>query len=205
MNKENYRVFVEIGIIIVKIAFLIKLNMKKLFRSIKLITAVAFTLFFTSCMKEGPQGAQGPRGYSGVVNVDAYSLTVNLADLLYSSTTAEYYINENISTANIVSTDAVLVYYNRETYQGNDYWAQMPFDDYYSSTRYNHFSYELGYNGYMMLNIRNSDGVAPYSPMTTGSLFFRIIVIRGNSKKATIPSTIDTKNYLEVKKFYNLK
>ena len=178
--------------------------MEKSLRFGSVIIAVFFTFFLSSCVKEGPQGIQGPRGQAGIVNVDAYSLTINLADFSYSSTSGEYYINENISIANINSTDAVLVYFNRETYQGNDYWAQLPFDDYYSSTRYNHFSYELGYNGYMLINIRNSDNVAPYTSMS-GNLFFRIIVIRGNSKKATIPSTLDTKNYSEVKRFYDLR
>jgi hypothetical protein len=184
--------------------------MKKFSNKSALTGAFVVVLLFMSCSKEGPMGPQGPsgnngqNGQNGIVNVNSYSLTVSLSDFLLSSSNNEYYIHQNVSNSNIQTSDAVLVYYNRETYQGNDYWAQLPFDDYYDSFNYNHFSYELGYNGYMFINIRNSQASTPYSPML-GNLYFKIIVIRGYiPKKASIPPALNTRNYSEVKQYYKI-
>jgi hypothetical protein len=182
--------------------------MKNFAKKFTLPGVMLFLVLFLSCVKEGPMGPQGARGTSGqdgVVNVDAYQFTVNLSDFLLSSSNYEYYIHQNVSLANIQPADAVLVYYDRETYQSNDYWAQLPFNDYYDTfDNYNHFSYELGYDGYMFINIRNSQGAAPYSPMS-GNLYFKIVVIKGNTnKKATIPSNLNTNNYEELKQYFKI-
>jgi hypothetical protein len=175
--------------------------MKKFANKLAIAGTLIFGLFLFSCVKEGPQG---PAGRNGIVNVDSYSMDVYLADFLFYSTSSEYYIIKNVSYADIQPTDAVLVYLNRETIDNNDYWAQLPFDDFYSSVDCNHFSYELGYNGNMIINIRNSQGYPPYSPMN-GTLHFRFIVIRGYlSKKALIPPNLNTNSYSEVVKYYKI-
>lgn len=188
--------------------------MKSLIKKLALITIVASNLFLASCIKEstpGPQGPQGPQGqpgqdgYDGVVNVDSYTMNVYLNDFQFYSTNREYYLHADVSVANIQSNDAVLVYFYREDFNNHQYWAQLPFDDYYDSFDYNHFSYELGYDGYMLLNIRNSQGVVPYSPMS-GTVSYKFIVIRGNyNKKASAPASVNLNDFSAVAKYYNIK
>jgi hypothetical protein len=160
-----------------------------------------FALIVVSCIKEGPEGPQGPTGNA---NVKTYPFSADLSGFQLVNTSGEYYTTIDFTTVDIGSNDAVLVYYDRETVNSVDYWAQLPFDDWYSSTLYNHFSFEIGDNSKMFINIRNSSGVEPYSPMT-GTLYFKAVVIRGYAgKKAVIPASLNTGNYSEVRNYYKL-
>jgi hypothetical protein len=180
------------------------MNLMKTTKLIKFFMFIALTLIglcVSSC--KGADGNPGQNGADGNANVGTYTFSLNIADLQYNTTYKEY--SSDVTIANIQSNDAIFVYMIRETVDLNDYWVQLPFQDWYDANGYNTYTFEYALTGNMKIQIRNSFGNAPYNPMT-GKLYFKMVVIKGTPlRSATVPTFLNTKNYNEVKAFYNLK
>lgn len=180
----------------------------------KIVALSLFLLFIiTGCKKDaGPIGPQGPKGADGNANVYGYKFVADLANFTFSSSVNEYYIFVNPATISggavtIGDKDAVLLYLFRETIAGVDYYEQLPYDDFYgTSGMFNHHHFEVGTsassNNNICITIRNSTGVAPYTPMT-GYLYYKLVIIKSsNLVKPTLPKDL---SYESIKTHYNLK
>lgn len=175
-----------------------------------IISIFIFGILLVSCTKEGPMGPMGPQGPAGPqgpinnANVISYETTLNLAILRYIAANKSYAAAADISDFYLTDQDVILIYHKY-----NNYWTQLPYDEWFNESYYNHFCFDYYTENnkitHLIIYIKNSSGLAPYSPMT-GNLYFRIVVIKGSmTTKANIPSFINTKDYQQVKEYYNIK
>jgi hypothetical protein len=200
-------------------------------KNISIIFAIIISIvLFVSCTKEGPagpagatgatgaigpsgpQGPQGPQGQQGNANVYGYKFSIPLSSFIGPVTNLEYtYVlnpfNINGWVGSIGANDAVLMYIFNETVSGTDYYQAMPYQDFYSTgSIYNYHSFQVastGTSNIITISVRNSTGIAPYTSMTTGSLYYKLIYIKSTNKmKAVMPKNLD---YESVKSFYHIK
>lgn len=175
----------------------------------------AFTvlaLLFTACKKtEGPKGDTGPQGAQGApgnANVYTYTFTASLASFIGPLTGGEYqqaiapslFMDPGVY---ITDKDAVIMYKYSKTTGATEYYDAMPYLHYYNTSSYNQHYYEVGNDvssNIIILKIRNSNNIAPYSPMT-GNLKYKMVLIKGTNK-LSLPNDI---SYENIKKIYNLK
>ena len=168
-------------------------------------------LLFNGC-KKGDKGEVGPAGTNGNANVQGYTFSVPLASFIGPLTNNGWEYIFNITTvmgsgSYIGANDAILMYLFDQTAAGTDYYNALPYLDYFNAgTAYNQHSFQIGATGstnLILIDIRNSTGGQPYTSMTTGSLYYKIVWVQSRSKqKPILPSDL---SYPSVKAFYNLK
>lgn len=146
-------------------------------------------LTFGACTKakDGAPGAQGPEGNANVIGsntVTTSNWTLNSGIMYYTTLTSS-----NITQA-IVDKGVVLVYEG----DGSGGYFALPYTFGIESST---FDFDLGF---VNIYITNTDASTPANP---GSRTYRIVTI---TSRAMIAHTdVDFKNYVSVKKAFNLK
>lgn len=153
---------------------------------------------------QGAQGIQGVQGNDGNANVKSYDITVPVSSFQKLTINNEYYASATLPVV-VGLYDAVMVYKFKENVNGTDYYAQLPYDDWYNTSYYIHYFFEIGNSNSLFVSLQNSSGSAPFSNMTTGNIYYRVVIIKGTAgRKANIPDGLNTKDYNQVKKVFNL-
>lgn len=174
--------------------------MKKLNYLVILISLIAFT--FTACQKDGPigpQGPEGPQGLDGVVDISSFYYTIFESDWdTFGDPGVGFgYIgsmNFPEITEDVLNYGAVLVY----LYQDGSLYS-LPTTFINSADGGYLTSIWLTLNlGEVLVTFQDSDGLT----VNPGNQEFKVVIIDGY---INIPSSLNLKNYDEVKKYFNLK
>jgi len=170
--------------------------MKNLFTTLGILMMV---FFLSSCDMEGPMGPTGPQGPAGSPGINGTSTNevlyfdVLIGNLDYLSSNASYYAILNLPTTEL---DALIIYV-----QLDGEWFALPYLDYFNTTtNFNKFYYSCSEDRTkVFVSIRNSQGLAPFNPMS-GTLILNAVIVHGSSptKKAVIPENIDIRNREQV-------
>ncbi|MEO5572804.1 MAG: collagen-like protein [Bacteroidia bacterium] len=191
-------------------------------KNLKTILAICtVAIMIASCEKgdkgdPGPQGLSGPQGVPGVqgpqgpvgnANCYYYSISLPLSSYYHSSSTNNWYKSAS-GVPSINANDMVIGYlYERWRSTSTYDWGSLPSILYFSSgSSYNEHNFSISSSGTVYVNIRNSNGIQPYSTMT-GSLYYRFFIIKDAQRVGSpnaIPNWLDTKNMNEVIKYYKL-
>ena len=139
-----------------------------------LILPMMAALLAAGC--KGDKGDKGDTGPQGNANVRQYNYSLNLSDFAFFSA-MNAYGTDVASVPAISSTQAVLSYiYIDPAVDNYNEWVAMPFTHYFNTgNAYNVHSYSVDGTS-LWIYIRNSTGVAPYSPMS-GTISYRTFVI----------------------------
>ena len=168
--------------------------MKKKISIKDVITFIAITLSFTftSC-KKGDTGPAGPTGANGVSNIQTSNFTTTNSSWSFDPSDNSY--NTTISwlaiTQSIIDKGTIQVFLGDGS---NSQWAALPAS--FGDNQIN-YSYKLGQ---VIISITLSTGAAPTNP---GGQQFKIVIIPPTARMAN--PTVNYKNYLEVKRAFNLK
>lgn len=162
--------------------------------------------------QQGATGPQGPAGANGNANVYSYKFSVPLSNFIGPQLNNAWQYVFSPTTVMGLNTfisdkDVILMYLYEQTTGGTDYYNAMPFNDYFNTgTAFNQHSFQIGATGpanFILIEIRNSTGVQPYTSMTTGDLYYKMVYIKSTNKvKPSLPNSLD---YASVKAYYNLK
>lgn len=149
-----------------------------------LILPVMAALLAAGC--KGDKGEKGDTGPQGNANVRQYNYSLNLSNFAFFGN-MNAYGTAVASVPAISSTQAVLTYvYIDPAVDNYNEWVAMPFTHYFNTgNSYNVHSYSVD-GASLWIYIRNSNGTAPYSPMS-GTISYRTFVI-ASSQLGTMES-----------------
>ena len=175
--------------------------MKKTFRTMTMVLAgMALTLGLTvSSCKKAEQGPKGEDGKNGNANVKTKIYTVT-PGLWNGNSTTPYEVTVNVPEISNAETEAVIIYYS-DAPSGN-YWYPLATE--YSTSGSGSSLSVFQFTGAIKTGRLDLSWVDYYSSAyhaPSGTLYFKIVVI----PPAKVISSVDTKNYTQVKAAYNLK
>lgn len=194
----------------------------KTIKRIAILVLISSVLTTFSCTKEGKQGpagtngingasgTNGTNGYDGNANVYSYKFSVYLSSFIgpLTDNSWEYtFTPSTIMGQYLGANDVILMYLFDHSTSGTDYYNALPYLDYWNTgTAFNQHSFQIGATGstnVITISIRNSTGPQPYTSMTSGSLYYKMVYIKSvNMVKPKLPQDL---SYASVKGYYNLK
>ena len=145
---------------------------------------------------QGPQGPQGPPGTGGGSSGKVYEVNIPFSTFTGPTSTGYYFREFSVTNLTINPTDIVMVY--RLTANGGVInYSALPYDDQYSTTLSNNYSFDYTNNNKVIVYVRRSDGGVPAN--TDVNYQFRIAVITATQGKR-LPEKA-RKDYLVLKEF----
>lgn len=164
------------------------------------LAGLVLTLGLTvSSCKKAEQGPKGEDGKNGNANVKTKIYTVTPGQWNGNSTTA-YQVTVNVPEISNAETEAVIIYYS-DAASGNSWY---PLATEYSTSGSGASLSVFQFVGSIKTGRLDLSWVDYYSSAyhaPSGTLYFKIVVI----PPAKVISSVDTKNYSQVKAAYNLK
>lgn len=168
-------------------------------KTLKLAAILACGMLYACQGEKGDKGDSGPQGNA---NVDAYQFTLDLAAYHHYGSSDVYGEPAPAFVTNLASDQMALVYLWMDPVDGSYEWVQQPFVHYFNSgNSFNHFFHGVESDGDLWLYIRNSAGLAPYSPMS-GQLKYKVFVIADKMRLEMDQERVDKESHDDVVAFF---
>ena len=164
----------------------------KTFKTLTMSAIAMLVLTFVGCI--GEKGDPGEIGETGPIGPDAKAYTFDL-----NFTSSDEYLDYDGITE-WTKGDVVIVYIYNDTYNGSQYWVQLPWTISSNTiTVWPEFNEDTGH---LYINTTFADGSAGSPWVANTTLSFKAVVIKTGSK--AIHPNVDYSNYNEVKEVFNI-
>ena len=186
-------------------------KMKTIYRILSLTVVFISMLLINSCtvQNQGPVGPPGRRGNDGIANIKILTYNIYLTDWARdnSQTNLWYFkITSPYINYDVIDYGTVLFYYGRPENDGNvNLWYALPFTDiYYEGDLTNAKIFDAFYY-YQTIELTYTDTSPTFLDRPDiGDIRVKVVILEGTPINKIKLDSVNTKDYNQVKKIFNI-